>query len=166
MTTILTAAEAAQVLRCEATDALMLALLPSVDDYIRNATGHDWTADSTIHKTAKSAARILITLWHENPAMITSGQGALPWGLSAVLSQLEALALRYKIFEGLPSTGYISLPGAQAGDTVTQLIGVVGASGDQAAKFASVIEFDDLLEQTSSDDLEDIYFRVLLTPPE
>jgi hypothetical protein len=165
MANILTAAEAAQVLRCTNTDALMLALLPSVDAYIRQATGHDWANDSTIHALAKAAARILITLWHENPGMIGS-QGALPWGLSAALAQLEALALRYKTFEGLSSAGWVSLPWAKAGDVVAELVGVVNTSGNQAASFAAYVEFDGLLEQTSSSDLSEKWFRVLLTPPE
>lgn len=162
---ILTASEAAEVLRCETTDALMLALLPSVDDYIQQATGHDWAADSTIEPMAKSAARILITLWHENPAMIGNTANNLSAGFSACLAQLEALALRYMIFEGLPGAGYITLPGAHEGDTVTALVGVVGVTGDQSAKFESVISLDGYIEQTSSDDLDEKYFRVLLTPP-
>jgi hypothetical protein len=92
MTNILTAAEAANVLRCLTTDALMLQLLPQVDDYIKTATGRDWTADSAIDVTAKAAAQILVTMWHENPAM-TGSAGALPAGLSACLVQLEAKAI-------------------------------------------------------------------------
>lgn len=92
MTNILTAAEAANVLRCLTTDALMLQLLPQVDDYIKTATGRDWTADSSIDVTAKAAAQILVTMWHENPAMIGSA-GALSGGLSACLVQLEAKAI-------------------------------------------------------------------------
>ncbi len=164
MANILTAAEAAQVLRCEATDALMLALLPSVDAYIKGATGHDWAADSTVNPAAKSAARILIALWHENPAMIGS-QGALPWGLSAVLSQLEALALRYVIFEGSSSAGFISLSAAREGDTVSELVGVVNGSGSYTSSFENVISEDGYIRQTSSADLDGIWFRVLLTPP-
>ena len=164
MANILTAAEAAQVLRCDTSDALMLALLPSVDAYIQNATGHDWTADSTISASAKSAARILITLWHENPAMIGS-QGAMPWGLSAALTQLEALALRYKIFEGSSSSGYIPLPGAVEGYTVSELVAVVGGSGSYASSFETVISEDGFIHQTSAANLDEIYFRVLLTPP-
>jgi hypothetical protein len=165
MANILTAAEAAQVLRCAADEALMLALLPSVDAYIRNATGHDWAADTTIHNTAKAAARILITLWHENPAMI-GVESSLHHGMRAVLSQLEALALRYRFFEGLPSSGYITITGVKEGDTVEELVGLVNAIGDQSAKFAAFIEFDGLLEQTSSADLEDMYFRALILPLE
>ncbi len=91
MTNILTAAEAANVLRCLTTDALMLQLLPQVDEYIKTATGRDWTADTTIDPMAKAAAQILVTLWHENPAM-TGSAGILPAGLSACLVQLEAKA--------------------------------------------------------------------------
>ena len=114
MTNILTAAEAANVLRCLTTDTLMLQLLPQVDDYIKTATGRDWTADSSIDVTAKAAAQILVTMWHENPAMIGSA-GALPGGLSACLVQLEAKAIilessgvpegNLKITASLPKNG-------------------------------------------------------------
>lgn len=93
MANILTAVEAANVLRTSQTDADMLALLPLVDAYIKNATGRDWAADATIRPEAKSAARILLTMWHEAPGMIGQGLTSLPHGLEAVLSQLEALAL-------------------------------------------------------------------------
>src|SRR3989304_10206954 len=92
MANILTAAEGANVLRCLTTDALMVDLLPAVDAYIKNATGRDWALDTTIYAEAKAAARILLTLWHENPAMIGSA-GALSGGLTACLAQLEAKAL-------------------------------------------------------------------------
>jgi methionine-rich copper-binding protein CopC len=92
MTNILTAAEAANVLRCLTTDALMLQLLPQVDDYIKTATGRDWTADSSIYPKAKAAAQMLLAMWHENPSM-TGNAGALQGGLSACLTQLEAQAL-------------------------------------------------------------------------
>lgn len=165
MTNILTAVEAADVLRCETTDALMLAMLPSVDGYIRNATGHDWSADSTIHETAKAAARMLLVMWHENPAMISSGMNSMSHGLEAALTQLEAIALRYMIFEGISGVGSISLPGAQEGDTVSELVGVVGVSGDQSTSFESVITYDDEIQQTSASDLSEKYYRALLTPP-
>jgi len=100
-TYILTATEAANVLRCLNTDADMLALLPLVDAYIEQATGRNWAGDTSIDPLAKSAARILVTLWHENPAMIASGMGALPWGLTACLVQLEAKALELET-SGLP----------------------------------------------------------------
>lgn len=101
MTNILTAAEAANVLRCLTTDVLMLQLLPQVDDYIKTATGRDWTADTTIDATAKAAAQILLTMLHENPSMI-GATGSLPGGLSACLSQLEAKALILKS-SGVPN---------------------------------------------------------------
>lgn len=100
-TYILTTSEAANVLRCETDDAQMLDLLPQVDAYIELATGRDWAADASIRPEAKAAARMLLTLWHENPAMISSGMSGLSWGLSAVLSQLEALALLPEI-TGIP----------------------------------------------------------------
>jgi hypothetical protein len=59
----------------------------------------------------------------------------------------------------------VTLPGAQAGEVVSQLVGVVNVSGDQSASFAAWIEYDGLLEQTSASDLTDKYFRALLTPP-
>lgn len=165
MTNILTAAEAAAVLRCSATDTLMLGMLPGIDQYIRTATGHDWASDSTIHDAAKNAARMLLVLWYENPAMIGQGITSLTQGMAATLTQLEALAQRYMTFEGLPSAGLIRLPGAHEGDTVSQLVGVVGASGDQSANFESVIEYSGFIRQTADSDLDDMYFRVLLTPP-
>lgn len=162
MANVLTATEASQVLRCETTDALMLALLPSVDAYLKNATGHDWAADSTINPSAKNAARILITLWHENPAQI-GNQNALPWGLSAALSQLEALALRYKIFEGSASAGYIPLDGVCEGDTVSELVAVTNGTGSYASSFETVISEDGYIYQSGSG-LDEIYFRALITP--
>lgn len=116
MTNILTAAEAANVLRCLTTDALMLQLLPQVDDYIKMATGRDWTADTTIYPKAKAAAQMLLTMWHENPSM-TGNAGALQGGLSACLTQLEAQALELES-SGVPDSALTitaSLP--KNGDT-------------------------------------------------
>ena len=89
---ILTAAEGATVLRCLNTDQDMLDLLPMVDKYIEMATGRDWTADTTIYPEAKSAARMLLVRWHEDPGGMAAG-AALGHGLLAALSQLEAKAL-------------------------------------------------------------------------
>ncbi len=94
MANILTAQEAASVLRISAADAVMLALLPQVDAYIQTATGRDWTADSPIRPEAKAAARMLIVQWYENPAMVGSGLAVLAFGLKAALTQLEAIALQ------------------------------------------------------------------------
>jgi hypothetical protein len=90
---ILTAAEAAIVLRCSSTDTNMLQLLPLVDAYIANATGRDWTSDTPVPPEAKSAARMLITMWMENPAQQSYPMSALPQGLAAALAQLEIKAL-------------------------------------------------------------------------
>ncbi len=163
MANILTTTEAANVLRCATDDAAMLDLLPSVDSYIRNATGRDWTADSPVNPAAKSAARMLITMWHEAPAMIGQA-GALPHGLAACLSQLEALALRYQTFAGGYGAGPVELPGAMPGDTVTTLTGLIGATGDRRADFETVITVADQIQQVSSADLSSNWYRVLLTP--
>jgi hypothetical protein len=165
MANILTAAEAANVLRCLTTDALMLQLLPLVDEYIKSSTGRDWTADSTIDTTAKAAAQILVTLWHENPAMI-GNEGSLPDGLSACLTQLKAKVRYYYTFEGLDGAGYVELADAREGDTVVTLIGRVGATGDQHSKFESIITEDGYIHQTSSEDLSEKWFTAYLKPPQ
>lgn len=166
MANILTATEASNVLRTTTTDVLMLNMLPAIDAYIRNATGHDWAGDTTIREEAKSAARMLLVLWYENPAMIGGGVSTLASGLTAVLTQLEALALRYREFRGLSSSGYVSLPGVKIGDTVQSVAGIIGVTGDQAAKFETVITVDGLLKQISDDDLYDNFYRALLIPLE
>jgi hypothetical protein len=166
MTNILTATEGSQVLRCETTDALMLALLPAVDNYIRYATGHDWTTDSPILDAAKSAARILLVMWHENPGMMGSQTVLMNNGIAACLTQLEALALRYMIFEGEEQAGAVSLPGAKAGDTVQALIGVVGSTGDQHTLFETVITIANQIQQVSASDLSGKFYRAYLLPME
>jgi hypothetical protein len=93
MTNILTAAEAALVLRTEIADPVMLQYLPLTDAYIKNASGRDWTADTTIEPIAKAAAQILLVQWYENPAMLGQGLATLGAGLTACLLQLEAKAL-------------------------------------------------------------------------
>jgi len=91
--TILSQAEAATVLRCEQDDSNMIDLLPLVDGYIRQATGRDWSQDTWVRPEAKAAARMLLVRWHEDPGGMAAG-GALGYGLAAVLTQLEALALK------------------------------------------------------------------------
>jgi len=162
MANILTAAEAANVLRVETTDANMLALLPGVDDYIKNATGHDWAAEAEIPEAAKNAARMLIVRWYEDPGGMAAG-AALGFGLSACLAQLEAMALAYYEIEGLSSGGYISLPAAREGDTVDSVTGLVNTSGDQSTLFEATISEDGYILQTSSSDLDEKYYRVHLT---
>jgi hypothetical protein len=92
MANILTELEASVVLRCDDDDPNMLDLLPLVDGYIQFATGRNWTADSPIRPEAKAAARMLLVRWHEDPGGMAAG-GALGYGLSAAMTQLEALAL-------------------------------------------------------------------------
>lgn len=93
MAHILTAPEAAAVLRIEETNPDMLNLLGAVDAYIKNATGRDWAADEPVNQSAKNAARMLLVLWFENPAMVGSGVTSLNHGLNSVLVQLEAQAM-------------------------------------------------------------------------
>jgi hypothetical protein len=166
MSNILTTAEAANTLRCEEDAQTMLDLLPLVDEYIHQATGHDWADDLTIDETAKSAARMLLTVWHENPGMMASGLTTLSFGLRAALSQLEAKALRFHRFEGLNGAGSIPLPNVKEGDLVSAVVGIVGVTGNQAAKFESVITVDGYLQQTSALDLSDKYYRAYIIPLE
>jgi len=163
-TYILTAAEGSEVLRCEVDDAEMLALLPLIDDYIKDATGHDWASDTTIHPKAKSAARMLLVMWHENPGMLANGQTALSFGLKACLAQLEAAAENFKEFQGVDGAGACVLMGASVGDTVSSVVGLVGVTGDQAGSFETVITVEDEIQQTATGDLSSNWYRVELVP--
>jgi hypothetical protein len=162
--TILSAAEAATVLRCDDDDHNMIDLLPQVDTFIRLATGRDWTGDSPVHPAAKAAARMLLVLWYENPGMFASGTASLNFGLLNVLIQLEALKGRYFTFQGGYGAGAVSLLGAKIGDTVESLIGKIGLSGDQSSLFESVITVDDQIQQLSSIDLSACWVQVYLVP--
>lgn len=164
MTNILTTSEAATVLRCDESDADMLVLLPAVDAYIKNATGHDWTLDNPVVPEAKSAARMLLVKWHEDPGMMGNSTAPLGYGLSACLIQLEALALRYQEFFGRDGAGSIELPGANVGDTVTSLVGLVGVTGDKKADFETMITVDGQIQQVSESDLSANAYRAFLTP--
>ncbi len=164
MANILTAAEAARVVRTEATDQIMLDLLPPVDAYIQQATGRDWTKDSAIKAEAKSAARMLLVMWYENPGMIGNGITTLGSGLTAALLQLETLAMQYMEFQGREGIGACTLTGAQVGDTVSSLVGISGVTGDQTNKFESMITAEDEIQQVSSDDLSEKYYRAYLIP--
>jgi hypothetical protein len=102
MSYILTDIEAANVLRCEPNDPFMLDLLPAVDAYLKQATGRDWAADTTVYTEAKAAARILLVQWHEDPGMMIGSQAnTLSGGLAACLAQLEAKALELETI-GIP----------------------------------------------------------------
>jgi len=165
MTTILTAAEAADVLRCAADDARLLDLLPQIDAYIKTATGHAWEGDDPIHETAKAAARMLLVQWFEDPGMLVGGQ-ALSFGAQACLTQLQALALRYREFLGRNGAGMILMSGVAIGDQVETLVGLVGVSGDQTDDFESVISVSGQIQQISTDDLSENWYRVYLIPVE
>lgn len=164
MPNILTAAEAANTIRSNAEDPAMLDLLPSVDDYIKNATGRNWASDSPVHPTAKSAARILLSMWYDNPSMQNMSSAPNPASLTAALTQLEALALCYKSFAGRNGSGAIVLAGVAVGDTVESLVGLIGVSGDQSALFESVISVAGEIQQLSLDDLSTKYYRGLFVP--
>lgn len=101
MANILTETEAANILRCAEDDPAMLDLLPQVDAYIAQATGRDWENDDPIPPEAKSAARMLLVRWHEDPGGMAAG-AALGYGLAAVMAQLEALALTLAAEESEP----------------------------------------------------------------
>ena len=165
MANILTAAEAAIVLRTSASDAAMLALLPLVDSYLKNASGHDWAADTTIRPEAKAAAQMLITMWYENPGMTASGITTLNFGLQAALVQLEALAESYREFLGRNGAGGCVMTGAKVGDTVSTLVGIIGITGSQVASFETVITVDDQIQQLSSSDLSTKWFRAFIVKP-
>lgn len=97
MGSILTPLEAANVLRCEENDQTLLDLLEQVTAFIENATGWKWSEDSEINANAKSAARMLLVQWFENPAQTgSSNEAPLAFGLNAVLLQLKAEAIRLK----------------------------------------------------------------------
>jgi hypothetical protein len=163
MANILTAQEGANFIRTEATDAVMLMLLPHVDSYINNATGHDWTADSTIHPTAKLAAGILLVNWYDNPLMVGQSIGAaLPQ-----LSQLEGEALKYRKIEfyGINGAGAVALDGALYGDAVLKLLGVAGETGSQVAKFETTISVEGQIQQISAADLSEKMYVVVLKHP-
>jgi hypothetical protein len=164
MTYILTTTEASNVLRCSIDDSNMLALLPMVDGFIVQATGHDWAVDNPIREEAKSAARMLLVRWHEDPGGMAAGS-ALGFGLSACLVQLEALALCYQEFFGRDGTGACVLSRATKGDTVSSLVGMIGATGDQSDDFEEVITVSREIQQISSADLSENVYRALLIPP-
>lgn len=163
MTNILTAAQAANFIRSTADDVVMLQLSPLVDEYLKNASGHDWTMDTTKHPTAIMAAGMLLTYWYDNPSAI----GQSPEALTALLVQLESEALKYRKYEfaGLSSAGAISIPGLRKGDVVITLTGVYGISGDQKSKFESIVSVDDQLQQTEAGDLSDNLYVVVVKHP-
>lgn len=166
MANILTTAEAANFVRTDISDAVMLMLLPQVDEFIRRATGRDWTADGTISSIAKAAAGMLLVQWYDNPGQM-GPELPMSFGLINTLSQLEAEALKYRKYQfyGLSAAGRIALEGAKVGDDVLSLVGVYGVSGSQVSKFETEISVRGALRQTSSENLSaNIYVAVLKSP--
>jgi hypothetical protein len=143
-TYILSATEASDVLRCAIDDPVMLALLPAIDAYIEMATGRDWAADTTIRQEAKSAARILLVQWHEDPGMMAGSQAVLSAGLSACLAQLEALALELET-EGIPDETLaivVSMPKDGEDDIAITANLVIIFNHEMAAAATSVVTLE------------------------
>lgn len=96
MANILTQAEAVGVLRLSIepgeTDPVLDLVLPAVDAYLQNATGHNWAADAVIDPLAKQAAIMLLVQWYENPAMIGTVD-VMSFGINNLIGQLTAQAL-------------------------------------------------------------------------
>ena len=116
MTNILTAQQAANAVRVDATDLRLLDLLPQVDLFIQNATGRDWTQDTAKHPVAVSAATMLLVQWFDDPGQIDSGKNSTPpFGLMSTLTQLEAEALKYRSYQfvGCNGAGAIRLYGGE-----------------------------------------------------
>jgi len=171
MANILTAAEAAQFVRTDTTDAVMLMLLPIVDDVIKRATGRDWTADATISPTAKAVAGMLLVQYYDNPGQAGSliTDAPLAFGVTNALAQLEAETLKYHkhVVAGLTGAGSIPLPGTKVGDHVVAVTGIYGVSGSQVSRFESVISVAGGLRQTSGSDLSvNIYVVITKSPAE
>jgi len=162
MTNILTAQQAANACRCDMTDPDMLDLLPMVDSYIQKATGRDWTKDTPIEPVAIAAARILLVMWHEDPAMMAIRNAPLQFGMTSLLVTLESIALKTKTFQGNTGLGGVTLLGAVPGDLVSTLTGVSGVTGDQHTQFETVITLADQIQQLASVDLSANWYRVYL----
>lgn len=92
---ILTQSEALDILRMNSSggsSALDIALA-AIDEYLKEATGHDWAADDPIDAEAKAAATMMLVQWHENPGMI-GAEGTLAYGLDNVIAHLQLKAPR------------------------------------------------------------------------
>lgn len=99
MANILTQAEAAAVLRLSIpdgeTDPILDMVLPAVDAFVKDATGHDWAADPAVDPRAKQVAVMLTVQWYENPAQMGSQitESPLAFGVNNLLGQLMVKAL-------------------------------------------------------------------------
>jgi hypothetical protein len=169
MANILTPNEAANFLRTDNTDPVMLMLLPAIDESIRRATGRDWSQDVQINNVAKAAAGMLLVQWYDTPSQSGSQitESPLAFGLTHVLSQLEVEALKYRkySFYGASQAGGIAVAGVCVGDIVQKLVGVYGVSGDQSAMFESTISVYGQIQQINGGDLSGNIYAVILKSP-
>ena len=138
-------------------------LNPRSAEFQANAAAMRALVDDLKVQVAKAAAGILLVQGYDDPAQF----GLLSQGLIHALSQLEAEALKYRkyMFYGMSGAGYVCIDGARVGDDVVQLTGIYGLSGDQSAKFETEISEENLLHQTSSEDLSEYLFTVFLKSP-
>ncbi len=90
---ILTTQEAADMLGLDdpANYPKLNVILPAVDDFIKNATGKDWAADTVIDPVSKIAATVLLVRWFEDPGMIGKADDL---GIIGLIKQLAAKALQ------------------------------------------------------------------------
>jgi len=92
---ILTNQEAADMLRLSNPEDYpqLNIIVPFVDDYIKSATGKDWSLDTIIDPTAKMLATALIVRWFDDPGQmgIISDNDI---GVKSLFIQLHAKALQ------------------------------------------------------------------------
>jgi hypothetical protein len=166
---ILLDTEAARVLRCESDDDLMLDLLPLVDAYVATATGRNWENDATIRAEAKSAARMLLALWYENPAMISSGMTTLNWGLHAALAQLETIAIELEK-EGIPDEALAiraSMPASGVADVSINVKPVIIFNHEMASGCTADVSIEDAVGATvTSTAALDVTGKILTITPD
>lgn len=88
---VLSLSEAKAILRIDGTDTdtLLIILLPAIDSYLATATGKDQSSEPL----AKVAAQMLLVAWYENPGMAGKIEGELQYGLTNIITQLQAKAL-------------------------------------------------------------------------
>jgi hypothetical protein len=101
---ILTPQQAADMLRLPNPDDYpqLNILLPGVDDFIKSATGRDWSQDNPLDPTAMLVASVLVVRWFDDIGMI--GTPLNPNDpLVAVIAQLHAKALEMEPPSPCPS---------------------------------------------------------------
>ena len=95
---ILTQDDAMHVLRYTSIDAMppivTTLLLPAIDDFLKTATGKDWSADNPVDPLAQLAAQVLLVRWFDDPGMV--GKINDP-PLIALIEQLHAKELTEEV---------------------------------------------------------------------